>query len=487
MGFNGGVYMMINSDTFNTAFRNYVFNARWWPWKGSYVNVEPYVIDTTGKLSIVLMKIGDALFHVPLMKTEKIPSELTDRGFCVDDECFLEAEYSPDYLNEFMKLRVSKYVELLSSIEDIKVYVARPLTLESTNSIAVYETNKGTLVLKSYRLLPDVNIETLILKHLARKKYKYIPKVHGLLFIDNLASGILMDYVKGLGDGGAPFYASLLDYLEGRKERYTIGLASKLGVIIGEMHIALNTDSEEDFFGVENVTDRDLTIWINRVEKMYSSGLKRIEKLSINLEKRDREEVEYWRKLAEEAESIIYEAVNYLEKYTRDLYKARTHQDLHLAQMIYVGDGEIDFVITDFEGEPGRNREERLMKEPLLRDIASMIRSYHYLSHAVLMNKFSASRHDASTMMVKNDPTFNWRIRHVIAMTFSYIARVHGVNILGYDENKIVRNIWIYLYPWVVERAVYEFFYESLYRPLWISIPVAGLLEARKYLVAPRI
>lgn len=478
---------MINSDTFNTAFRNYVLNARWWPWKGSHINVEPYVIDTTGKLSIVLMKIGDNLFHVPLMKTEKIPSELINRGFCVNDECFFEAEYSPDYLNEFMKLRVSRYVKLLSSIEDIKIHVARPLTMESTNSIVVYETNKGTFVLKSYRLLPDVNIETIVLQRLARKKYKYIPKVHGLLFINNLASGILMDYVKGLGDGGTPFYTSLLNYLEGRQEEHTIGLASKLGVIIGEMHIALNTDFGENFFEVENVTDRDLTIWINRVEKMYSFGLKRIEEVSINLEKRDREEVEYWRELAVEAENIIGEAVNYLEKYTCDLYKARTHQDLHLAQMIYVGDGKIDFVITDFEGEPGRNREERLMKEPLLRDIASMIRSYHYLAHAALMNKYNASRHDVSNMMVKNDPTFNWRMRHAIAMTSSYIARLHGVNILGYDENKIMRNIWTYLYPWIVERAVYEFFYESLYRPLWVSIPIAGLLEARKYLIKPWI
>ncbi|MEM0099419.1 MAG: alpha-amylase [Desulfurococcaceae archaeon] len=476
---------MVHEQTFTEALKDYLAKARWWPWKGSPVEVEIASVEETKKLVFLLIKAGELLFQLPLMRVNSIPGELANRGFCLKSECYIEAEYTTDYLLEFVKLRNSRYVNLQTSIDDIKVLKSQPLTLESTNTIASYESTVGALVLKSYRLLPDINIEAKMLERLTKRKYKYIPQVHGLLYYDKYVSGILMNYIKGIGDGGAPFFTSLQEHLEGRKESHEIGLASKIGVIIGEMHIALNTGSVDDFFGVETVSDKDVSMWITRMERMYSEGLGRIDNLLTSFENAEREELEYWRNMAEQAETTVHDAIAYMEKYGYNLYKARTHQDLHLAQMIYVGDGKIDFVITDFEGEPGRNREERLAKEPLLRDIASMIRSYHYLSHASLMNKFNLSRHRASILMMKNDPTFNWRIRHVIAMTYSYLATVHKSSILGVDENMVIRRLWLHLYQWIVERALYEFFYESLYRPLWISIPITGLLEARKYLLFP--
>ena len=66
--------------------------------------------------------------------------------------------------------------------------------------------------------------------------------------------------------------------------------------------------------------------------------------------------------------------------------KTRTHGDYHLGQVLNAGD---DFVIIDFEGEPSKSLAERRRKRSPLRDVAGMLRSFHYAAHSALVSRTS--------------------------------------------------------------------------------------------------
>ncbi len=61
--------------------------------------------------------------------------------------------------------------------------------------------------------------------------------------------------------------------------------------------------------------------------------------------------------------------------------RIRNHGDYHLSNVLFTGS---DWVITNFEGDPGRPLSERRIKRSALRDVATMLRSFHYVSHAAL-------------------------------------------------------------------------------------------------------
>src|SRR5438045_9761819 len=68
--------------------------------------------------------------------------------------------------------------------------------------------------------------------------------------------------------------------------------------------------------------------------------------------------------------------------------RIRIHGDYHLGQVLFTGN---DFVIIDFEGEPARPLSERRIKRGALRDVAGMLRSFHYAPYAVVFGQSEGS------------------------------------------------------------------------------------------------
>ena len=150
--------------------------------------------------------------------------------------------------------------------------------------------------------------------------------------------------------------------------------------------------------------------------------------------------------------------------------KIRTHGDFHLGQVLYTGK---DFLIIDFEGEPARSITERRLKQPALRDIAGMIRSFHYAAHGSSLLRAVERGADRETLRHWADLWYSY-----VSGTFlrSYLRSVEGSQVVPQDPNDFAMLLETFL----VEKAVYELGYELNNRPDWLMIPVHGIEEILK-------
>ncbi len=144
--------------------------------------------------------------------------------------------------------------------------------------------------------------------------------------------------------------------------------------------------------------------------------------------------------------------------------KIRIHGDYHLGQVLYTGN---DFYIIDFEGEPARPLGERRLKRSPLKDVAGMLRSFHYAAFAPLMQNKIAGEYEDLEYWAKL-----WT--YYVSKTFlnAYLKHIESSEIIPEEREEISKLLTIYL----LEKSVYEVGYEINNRPNWLSIPLKGIL-----------
>ncbi|GAA2931597.1 maltokinase N-terminal cap-like domain-containing protein [Streptomyces enissocaesilis] len=123
----------------------------------------------------------------------------------------------------------------------------------------------------------------------------------------------------------------------------------------------------------------------------------------------------------------------------------RVHGDLHLGQTLRAPDGE--WSVIDFEGEPSRPLAERRRPQPVVRDVAGMLRSFDYAAR-------SHQPWDA-----------DWATRCREAFCTGY-AKSSGAD--PRDEPELLR-------AYETDKAVYEVLYEARHRPDWLPVPLAAV------------
>ncbi|HYO26477.1 MAG TPA: putative maltokinase, partial [Lacipirellulaceae bacterium] len=152
-----------------------------------------------------------------------------------------------------------------------------------------------------------------------------------------------------------------------------------------------------------------------------------------------------------------------------DAARIRCHGDLHLGQVLFTGK---DFVIIDLEGEPERPVSERRIKASPLRDVAGMLRSFHYAAHAALRGwapSLVSEQHDFS----REAWAEFWTSWASAAFLRTYLAGAVGGGFLPDDEGQLETLLSTYL----MEKALYELRYELNNRPAWVTIPLAGIRQ----------
>jgi maltose alpha-D-glucosyltransferase/alpha-amylase len=147
-----------------------------------------------------------------------------------------------------------------------------------------------------------------------------------------------------------------------------------------------------------------------------------------------------------------------------DVDRIRVHGDFHLGQVLWTGD---DFVIVDFEGEPARPLAQRRFKRCPLRDVAGMLRSFHYAAATALgggrqrAEDIPALEHWAAAWV-------DWVSREYVA---SYLDRVGQTRLVPRSKDDAAMLLDFYL----LEKCIYEISYELDNRPNWLHIPLRGL------------
>lgn len=228
-----------------------------------------------------------------------------------------------------------------------------------------------------------------------------------------------------------------------------------------EMHIALGSEFEDTAFTPSHFNG-DYEVWLkNRLLYQFQNRLNTIEN---SLDKLDG--------LALELANEFLEKKNVIRKRFVDFdwtklkgERIRVHGDYHLGQVLVKDD---DFYILDFEGEPESTIRDRKVKQPPLKDIAGLFRSFHYAIYATIFNNIDKYKYDQEHLFEAGEILYQY-LKSVFLET--YVTKVQDANLnIGYNKERI----FLLKYA-MLEKAVYELGYELNSRPQWAVIPLKGI------------
>jgi maltose alpha-D-glucosyltransferase/alpha-amylase len=385
------------------------------------------------------------------------------------------------------------------SESDVEVSAIRA---EQTNSSIVYGDR---LILKLFRQIeeginPDIEVGRFLTEHL---RFEKCPAVVGQIEYRShdrrrFALGILQDFVPNEGDAWRHALDALSQYFDRaitrQPEAPTVSVPPKAYVdllcddaapppeieIIGpyyesvkilgrrtaELHVALASDSEEQAFAPEPFTvlyQRSLYQSLrNHAGQMFLLLRKRLKALPGTVIDDALRVVDRESEVFKRFRSVI----------SRKIVAKRTriHGDYHLGQVLYTGK---DYVIIDFEGEPARPLTERRIKRSPARDIAGMLRSFHYAAYTSLFGHLGSAVVRPEDLTALEPWVRLWTIWIGSAFLKSYLeyAMPGGFLPTNRDDFKILLNVYL------LEKALYELGYELNNRPDWVRIPLVGIQE----------
>ena len=238
--------------------------------------------------------------------------------------------------------------------------------------------------------------------------------------------------------------------------------AQLLGRRTGELHIALASDSKDPAFAPEGFTVLYRRSLYQSLRSLTDRSLSLLEKRLKGLPETVQPDAQQILKL----EAAIVERFRQMLDRKITAMRIRCHGDYHLGQVLFTGK---DFVITDFEGEPARPLSERRLKRSPMRDVAGMLRSFHY---AALSNLRGNAIRPEDAVYLKPWAAY-WKLWVSVSFLRAFFEATRQALFMPKSQDEISLLLDIYL----LEKAVYELGYELNNRPEWVDIPVAGILE----------
>jgi maltose alpha-D-glucosyltransferase / alpha-amylase len=393
------------------------------------------------------------------------------------------------------RLRFSAIPMLAEYVHTHEKIKPRVLSAEQSNTSIIYD---NAFFLKLYRKVDkSMNPDLEISHFLTEAKFANIPAFVGSIEWTHEQGSIVLGMVQQMVESNSDAWAYMLDRLDDYNERIlstnTIDLPYDLrgsmtdpvsydlvpeqvklllegqlvertillGKRTGEMHIKLASGTTHPDFKPEPYSlhyQRSLYAGLQSLVRATFQILgKKLKDLPVDVQKE-----------AEEVLQMKQEILQTLKKiYSRkiEVDKIRIHGDYHLGQVLFTGK---DFVITDFEGEPARSHSERRLKRSALRDVAGMIRSFHYAAYGSLFLDNQIRTEDIQKLMPFADQWFHYMSGFFMR---SYMQTVAGNSFFPADKE----DLEILMTTFMLEKAIYELNYELNNRPDWVIIPLRGI------------
>lgn len=394
------------------------------------------------------------------------------------------------------QIHFSGHRQLAPHIRETDRIKPRVLSGEQGNTSITYD---GKYFLKLYRKVDRaINPDVEITQYLTNKaRFKNIPAFIGVIEWkfknDSMVLGMMQEMVcnatntwanmldrldsfneKVLSANGLELPGELLGTLtdplgyeeipEMLKELLDVHVAEQarlLGVRTAEMHLALAGDKDNPDFKPEEFS-------LHYQRSVYSSlqSLVRVafQSLHRNIKNLDPET----RQTAEEVMQVREELLTQLKKiysHKIDTAKIRIHGDYHLGQVLFTGK---DFVLLDFEGETARSYSERRLKRSALRDVAGMLRSFHYAAHGSLVLDNQIRPEDVEKLLPFVEQWYHYMSGFFMK---AYLETVGSSPIIPHQKGDLETLLRTFL----LQKAIYELNYEVNNRPSWVMVPLRGI------------
>jgi maltose alpha-D-glucosyltransferase/alpha-amylase len=239
-----------------------------------------------------------------------------------------------------------------------------------------------------------------------------------------------------------------------------------LGERLGQMHVTLAAaDAGDADFAAEPMSQLHVRALYQSVRRRVNEAMELLVERRESLPLRDQEAA----RMVLEAAPRVEDLLARLRSLTDAGQRIRVHGDLHLGQVLDTG---ADVVIIDFEGDTARPLSERRLKRPALTDLASLVRSLHFVAHWPRVE-----RELLSEEAVESDGLAGWSTAWFQWTSAACIAGYREAT-AGTDFNPADDDAWSVLFKCLlVSRACDELTSRLGSRSDWLGIPLAGLEE----------
>lgn len=241
--------------------------------------------------------------------------------------------------------------------------------------------------------------------------------------------------------------------------------AKVIGTRLGEMHQVLAASRQQDpAFSSALASAEDCRGWAESVAVQIQRALDHLEEVRSSLSDNDRRDAEA---LLRSRHELLKVATELAEKGEGSLL-FRIHGDLHLGQILVSQD---DAYFIDFEGEPMRKVTDRSNKASPYRDVAGILRSFHYATATVAERNSLLENERVREMHVEFLEHFHQSVCDSFLTAYKDVA----VKLGHRWQHAAGQEALIKLFT--LEKAAYEIAYEATNRPAWIRIPLQGLMD----------